>query len=265
MQPNAQFTDEPSDAALAAWFACEQGRYVLDWEAGALDAAVVDLFGAQALQIGLPQHDLLRANRMPQQFVLSADEVPHIVSDDAADASRATPSVVLGLAHELPFATQSLDLVLLPHGLEFVEDPHAVLREVERVLRPEGHVLVTGFNPVSLWGIKRQFGGATVPWSSAFIGNLRLRDWFNLLNFAPHKTEYGCYRPPVESDKWLGRFRWLEGLGARWWPFGGAVYMAHAVKKVEGMRIVGLKWKTAKPKLRFAPVAQRDAHKTSMK
>ena len=56
---------------------------------------------------------------------------------------------------ELPFATHSIDLVVMPHILEFAEDPHQVLREVERVLVPEGHVVITGFNPASLWGLRQ--------------------------------------------------------------------------------------------------------------
>jgi SAM-dependent methyltransferase len=56
----------------------------------------------------------------------------------------------------LPFPNQSLDLVLLPHTLELARDPHDTLREVERVLVPEGRVVIVGFNPASLWGLRQQ-------------------------------------------------------------------------------------------------------------
>ena len=161
---------------------------------------------------------------------------------------------------DLPFADQSLDLIVLPHVLEFSPDPHRVLREVDRTLRPDGRVLVTGFNPVSLWGARqwmpRALARPFLPPSAHFIGAPRLRDWFKLLSFEPARAQFGCYRPAIRSQVWLDRTRWFEGLGDRCWPICGGVYCLAATKRVRAIRMVGPAWpaRTAK-RARVAVVA----------
>ena len=102
---------------------------------------------------------------------------------------------------ELPFATQSLDLVVLPHVLEFAQEPHQILREVERVLIPEGQIIVTGFNPASLWGARqaatRLVSRPFLPQSGELISVPRLKDWLKLLNMEVHPGHFGCYAPPL--------------------------------------------------------------------
>ena len=132
--------------ALGPWLETQAGSYVRAWEQSRLDALTVDIFGFNAIQIGLPQIDALRANRMKNKW-LTDTNLP--ADNHARDASQI---VVVHDFAELPFASQSLDLVVLPHALEFAAEPHRVLREVERVLIPEGQVIVCGFNPASLWG-----------------------------------------------------------------------------------------------------------------
>ena len=118
------------------------------------------------MQIGLPQIDALAANRMPNKWLVDRKVRPENIVPSALPAPTGQPETVIELPAapalrpvsltcdftELPFASHSLDLVVLPHVLEFSTDPHQVLREVERVLIPEGQVIICGFNPTSLWG-----------------------------------------------------------------------------------------------------------------
>ena len=142
----------------------------------------------------------------------------------------------------------------MPHTLEFSADPHATLREVERVLVPEGRVVICGLNPVSLWGLRQHrahlyrkldMGSFYLPTSGAFLGYWRLRDWLRLLGFEVEVGRFGCYRPAVKSAQWLQRFAWMDKAGARWWPIFGAAYFLVAVKRVRGMRLLGPRWKKA--------------------
>src|SRR3977135_4650584 len=130
------------------WFSTPQGAYVLDWELTQFDSAVDDVFGFRALQVGLPEIDFLRQNRIPYRFSLALEPGAALAADP----------------RHLPLASQSVDLVALPHVLEFHHNPHDVLREVERVLIPEGQVVISGFNSASLWrlrqGFSRKAGGA---------------------------------------------------------------------------------------------------------
>jgi SAM-dependent methyltransferase len=251
---------------LAAWFHTPPGQYLLQWEQAQLDQEVIDRFGFNALQLGLPDLDALRANRMPHRW-LSVPEPLHEPS-----AGRVA---LINHAAALPFPESSLDLVVLPHTLELSADPHAVLREVERVLVPEGRLVICGLNPVSLWGMrqfrshlmhrlglgKTRLAGRFLPEAGDFIGPWRLKDWLKLLSFEVESCEYGCYRPAVRSDKWLQRWVWMDRLGSRSWPFLGAVYFLVAVKRVKGMRLLGPAWKPRRAATAPIAVAQRPSLK----
>jgi len=228
-------------AAWGAWLDSPPGRYLLAWEQAALDDAVVDVFGYHALQCGTPGQDFLRSNRMPHRIVA------HAGSDPALVAGTNHSLLSIDQFEELPFASQSLDLVVLPHVLEMTSDPHQVLREVDRVLRPEGRLIVTGFNPVSLWGLRETLGlplgSGFLPPQSRLISLLRLRDWLRLLSYTPDDSQHGCFRPACSSQRWLDRFAFTERAGDRWWPILGAVYLQSAIKRLPGMTLQGPVWR----------------------
>jgi len=235
----------PQQSTLAAWYETAKGAYVLEWERTQFDSAVEDIFGFNAAQIGLPSIDFLRASRISYRFCVSAEPGCGVTADP----------------RHLPLASQSMDLVVLPHVLEFGEDPHQILREAERVLMPEGQIVIAGFNPLSLWGLKRRLGRKRPehPWCGDFIGLLRLRDWLKLLGFELNGGRFGCYAPPVSQTRWLQRFAFMEKAGDRWWPICGGVYVVRAVKRVRGMRLVTPSWKNGRTTARaLAPVARRE-------
>jgi len=230
---------------LAEWYESPKGEYVLGWERAQFDSAVEDVFGFKALQVGLPTIDFLRANRIPVRFSVGTEPGCAIAADP----------------RHLPLASQSADLVVLPHVLEFSQDPHQILREAERVLMPEGQIVIAGFNPLSLWGLKRRLGRKRVeyPWRGDFIGLLRLRDWLKLLGFELNGGRFGRYAPPFSQTKWLERSAFLEKAGDRWWPICGGVYVVRAVKRVRGMRLVAPQWRNGRAAAKaLATVARRD-------
>jgi hypothetical protein len=150
--------------------------------------------------------------------------------------------------------------------LEFSEEPHQVLREVERVLIPEGQVIICGFNNASLWGMRqvsgRMFGSHFLP-HGEFISLLRMKDWLKLLNMEVNRGHFGCYAPPCRTAKWLQRFDFMEKAGDHWWPYLGAIYMVQAIKRVKGMRLIGPAWsKQGVKSAKGVPVANR-VHKKS--
>ena len=229
---------------LDEWLQTPQGKYILEWEQERFDLMVADIFGFNAVQIGLPQYDCLRANRMPLRFVY--------------DVSM--PAGVLGDPHHLPLAGNSVDLVVLPHVLEFAGDPHQVLREVERVLVPEGQVLISGFNPFSLWGIRRRLAGrdAPFPWRGQYFSVRRLKDLLKLLSFETQAGCFGRYAPAVSQEKWLMRWRFLELAGERWWPIFGSVYLLQGIKRQHGLRLLTPAWHDRKARAKaLAPAVQR--------
>lgn len=273
---------------MQSWLKTPPGEYLLAWECAQFDAVVADIFGYHALQLGLAPLPALQTNRMPHRWLAvptagnSLDSVTSAISDASKQAIQPVADLVTDFA-ALPFFENSLDLLVLPHSLELSPDPHATLREAQRVLVPEGKLVVCGFNPMSLWGLKQARGhlyhrlsrivsgeaGAAVPSQTPapgglselflpeageFLGYRRMKDWLRLLNFEIESDQFGCYRPAVRSDKWLQRFAWMDKAGARYWPILGAVYMVVAVKRVHGMRLLSPNWKGARVKV-VAPVS----------
>ena len=259
---------------LASWLDTPAGHYLREWEQAQLDHAVADIFGFHALQLGLGAIDGLRANRMPHRWLaldgtatapasgrIAAADAPGPDSDTASDGpplgtpafdTTPTPLAVRCDFDALPFATRSLDLIVLPHALEFARDPHRALAEVDRVLRPEGRLVIAGFNPASLWGLRQRAGrlrrrlrpgGARqlfLPGEGDLIGWRRLRDWLRLLSFEVEASRFGGYGWPLNRDGWIRRDNWIERAGDRWWSPFGALYVLVAVKRVRGMRLVGM-------------------------
>lgn len=272
-------TRDESIEELGAWLHTAPGRYLLAWEQERLDHAVTDAFGFHALQLGLPELDGLRANRMPHRWVAAASMVsPEALDlpplDDELPITQALhdPVALRCDSDALPFPNASIDLVVLPHTLEFSRDPHHTLREVERVLVPEGRVVIAGFNPASLWGLRQRAGRVKqglgiqrdgplfLPRSGEFIGYWRLRDWLRLLGFELEAGHFGCWRPPLRHERWLERFEWMDRVGRNWWPVLGGVYFLQAVKRVRGMRLVGLaRQDRRKPATAPAVAARRQA------
>jgi SAM-dependent methyltransferase len=235
-----------SNVSLSEFLASPPGQYVLRWEKALLDHAVADIFGYHALQLGVPAVDTLAENRMPLRLCLS-DQLDAVQPGLGAPAEGGRRVAVVTRFEELPFAAQSIDLVVMPHVLEFADEPHQVLREVDRVLVPDGHVIITGFNPASLWGARQAMmrlgARAFLPPASQFISLPRIKDWLKLLSFEANRGRFGCYAPWAGSEAWLTRWGFLEKAGDRWWPFLGSVYMLTAVKRVRGMRLIGPIWK----------------------
>jgi SAM-dependent methyltransferase len=202
--------------SLCEWFAQTPGRSLRAMECHALRAIWPTLYGKVAVQLGsIGPVDLLESCNAP---VRALHDLPGL-------QESSLPSIY-GLPEALPFDTRSVDIALLPHTLEFSHDPHQVLREISRVLSPEGHVVVLGFNPFSLWGLwrllKRRRG--VVPWSGHFL--------------------HLYYRPPLASETAMDRLRFLDKAGDRWWPMAGAVYLLVARKRVAGMTPLRPEWRS---------------------
>ena len=212
---------------MQAWLDSPAGGYAMERELAWFDQTCADLFGFNAMQLGSCHLDSLRSNRMPYRVC----------------GGQAGGSFHCAL-EQLPIAEECLDLVVLPHALEFSPHPHQLLRECERVLRPEGRLLISGFNPLSLWGLRRAVSHrqGAYPWHGRFIRLSRMKDWLALLGMELLAGRMICYAPPLRRAEWLRRFTCMESAGDRWWALGGGVYLLHAVKRRHGMKLLAPKW-----------------------
>ena len=222
---------------IKKWFETPLGRRLLNEETCLLQHILPRLFGYHLLQIGHVGHGcLLKSSRIMHRCVLS----------QTANTICQPYSSVYALADVLPIASDSIDVVVLPHVLEFEEEPHEILREVERILIPEGYLVVLGFNPISLWGIWRWLFARrdTVPWCGRFLSALRLRDWIALLGFDLKEQKTFFFGLPFQKDRFNNYTKFLEKLGEKRTFNFGAVYMVVAKKRIATLTPIKQKWLT---------------------
>ncbi len=209
------------DPRPANWLSSALGRQLLAAEAEMLRGMLDDVFGLELLQLGSwgASRELLSTSRTRRQTVI-------------ADTSGGEVDVVAALS-ALPVQTASIDAVLLPHTLEFEVDPHAIVREADRVLTGEGQLIVLGFRPVSLWGLR---GAASrqgfPPGLQQMLGVGRVRDWLGLLGYEVVMQKQYLYSRPWAADSARPRRILRRGLFN---PLPAAAWLIKARKHVYRM------------------------------
>lgn len=213
-----------TDRLFAEWLRSDAGAALLAAEQQVLADVLPRMVGYRAVQcsVGEPV-PLLQFSRLRNHYVVSR--------------RACEPGQVCAETDALPFAKQSLDLLLLHHSLDFDDGPHQVLREATRALAPGGVLVVVGFNPASLAGLSRLFrlASARLPWVGRFLSPGRVSDWLNVLACQPEGYESGYYLP-LGSAATRQRFAWLSKLGERFWSQRGAFYVLVARKRAAMMR-----------------------------
>jgi len=221
-----------AQSALRTWYATSLGSELHARVASRIEAVLRDLYALHCVQIGGTQRgvDLLAGRGLVHRI--------H-VTGDGADGMRAYPI-------HLPLASRSVGLVLLCHALEFCEDPHAMLREVDRVLALDGHVLSVGFNPWSLFGVRRLVDARAIPWRGRFYSPARLDDWFRLLGLRSSHRETLWVRPPVQHPRLRQRMAVMErALGLA--PRCGGVFLLLARKQSIPLNPIPAGWQRSEP------------------
>lgn len=223
----------PGRAGFATWLEGETGAVLAAYERQQLDRILPDLFGYYAVQIGYFATGALdSARRVRNKFELRLD----------ADGVRGQPCAALGGAVALPFAAHSIDVVLLPHVLEYAAQPNAVLAEIERVLIEDGWLIVAGFNPWSLWGLPRLLPRRRKqpPWDGRFYSATNIRRRLATLGFEVIETDRLLVR--LTHPRRAGRSLSPQQQGARSLRLFDTAYILVAQKRRAPVTPVKLKW-----------------------
>lgn len=227
-----------------AWYAHGAGVRFAQAEQQELSDLLPELYGYHLVQLGNSRLSTYTKSSLISHRVIVDPDL-----DETHQHDKAYDKVKADL-HNLPFRSDSVDVAVLLHTLEQATHPHEVLREVERVLISEGYVVITGINPISLWGLwlswKKLFG--KISGRGHLISLRRLRDWLKLLNFQVTGGRLFYYRPPIFNYRILRKLEFLERWGKRCWPFLGGGYTLVAVKRRVPMTPLKAKWKTKKEK-----------------
>ncbi|MCV6590030.1 MAG: class I SAM-dependent methyltransferase [Marinobacterium sp.] len=221
---------------LQQWFDSALGQELLVAERELIKRALAPLYGMHLLQISVDD----------RQSLVAESQVHHRYNLCSRVSDEAVESALVGDHHDLPLPSDVLDVVVLHHILDFARSPHQVVREAARVLRPGGHLIVIGFNPASLWGVRRTLCRGEqqgIPWRGNFLSHRRLQDWLALLELTELKAWSGYHRAPFSSEKWRKRSRIMEGWVRRSPARNGAFLMMLARKDVAGMTPVTPAWR----------------------
>ncbi|MDN5872185.1 MAG: class I SAM-dependent methyltransferase [Nitrococcus sp.] len=210
--------------AIQNWFCTPLGCSLVEAECRLLSQRMACLYARHVLQVGAfargQRPALFRGAR---QWVL--DDWPEAPVDVAASPV------------ELPLHNETMDIVILIHQLEFSDYPHQILREAERVLSPEGHMLVLGFNPVSVWGLRylfasRRRGGP--PSNGRYRSQARIEDWMRLLGLEIERKDRLHFSPPLNNRGLFGRLRRREEVAPSFLRWVGGVHLTIGQKRVGG-------------------------------
>ena len=208
--------------ALRTWYQRPLGSLLAETELKALAAELSNLFGYHLVAIDPPWNDdPLKDSRIPHHFIQSV-----------APATQPAAGLA-GHTDNWPILTDSIDAIILPHTLELSRDPHQVLREADRCLIPDGHLVILGFNPYGPWGMRRLFtpGRRHMPWDSRFLGMNRIKDWLGLLGFDTLGSHYLFQRPPVQNMRLLEKLQLLEPASGYGRGLLSAAYILVAQKR----------------------------------
>ena len=223
--------------SVRQWLQTPLGEQLLQLETRQVEEAIDGFFGEHCLQLGLwgEANTFLRHSRTQRQWLVGPG------------FDSGSPSCV-GEFHRLPVQNDSIDCVLLPHVLDYSDRPHAILREVDRVLTAHGHVMILGFKTGGLWGVRRLVPGAGLPpGADNLVPERRLRDWLQLLDMRIQSATSYFFRWPLPTFRGAISGKW-EQRGQRWWPELGACYMLSAQKRVSPLTPVKPVWRR-KPKV----------------
>ena len=219
--------------SVRQWLATPFGEALLARESRVVEEALDGIFGEQCLQLGQwgDANTFLRHARTQRQWLIDAG------------AAASSPAAI-GEFHRVPVQDDSIDCVILPHVLDYSDRPHAILREVDRVLTAHGHVVILGFKTGGLWGVRRLVPGAGLPpGAQNLVPERQLRDWLQLLDMRIQGAARYFFRWPLPLIRGASSSRW-----ERWWPELAACYMLTAQKRVSPLTPVKPVWRT-KPKV----------------
>jgi SAM-dependent methyltransferase len=229
---------ESQSMALGNWKSQQFGQYLLDAEKQLLARDCANLSGYRLMHLGLTGNGCaLEPFDQLHQFYIRPSS-----GDLKFDCSSAVANY-----DDLPLPSDTLDVAIIQHALEYSESPQAVLSEAARVLAPGGHLILCVFNPLGPMGLTKwpmRLFTRRPEYDFFGLRKCRIHDWLSLLNCEVTGMQNGAYNLPIERTGWLEHCSfWERTCQMVGFPLGN-FYMIHAVKRVAGgIRNTSTSWR----------------------
>lgn len=250
-------------AFLCNFYQTPNGQKLLTHEQALVDVALKKVFGYHLVQLGITtqanQTDFLATSRIQHKILVDTELSSPLVQPGK--------SKVIADLDYLPFQADTIDAVFMPHTLETVADPYHLLRQVDRLICPEGHLILTGFNPIGCSILRNRLGCHRQAFKSANLMRMsRVIDWLNVLGYEIEWIEYSqfsCFNRPVHPKI---KMAWLEKLCCKLGLELGNVYCILAKKRIESPTPIGLNWQLSNwlPRRKSELALSRQQHKSKM-
>ena len=225
---------------LSQWYSTPLGKAVLSQEELLVDQAINNLFGYFIVQLESPCHNLMDSSRIQNKLLISSEQ------DQAFKSDKHYHFVAADLDY-LPIGKEKVDVVLLPHTLEVADDPYYLLRQVDRVLLPEGHIVVTGFNPYGCLVLRHRWFKRHEAFTQVKLERLsRIKEWLEVLGYDVQLQKFStvtCFAQREGASKWMVAIEWVENHLSKLGLKFGNVYCLVAKKRVDSPTLVGSVWK----------------------
>lgn len=233
-----------SEPTLEQWLSGPLGTALLAEEQAQIDDALRDLYGFHLMQLAVgAKKDLTRASTINHRFALSS--CVGVVGNDLGEQGESLVRAYADI-EKIPLESESIDVALLHHVLEFTENPHQLLRETARVIIPRGYVVIVGFNPFGWFGLFKHaalLATRKIQWRRHSLRLGRITDWLRLLDFEPVAITHGYYRWPIDHQGFVAKTGWFEKFFKKIkFPIGG-FYLVLARKDVVTMTPIKPAWK----------------------
>ena len=219
--------------AMQQWYQAPPGDLIAALECEQLARVLPNFFGQYALQLGGPPDlSLLQSSSIQQQY--------HVLPK--VKCTQQLHSIEVDFS-ELPFAANSIDLVVIDHLLEYIEQPWQLLSQLYQCMAPHAHLVILSFTPWSLWGLNRLFRKKQgVPWTGQFWRVEKIQYWLDEIGYRTVDRKRFCYQGPLKCQRKPHVRTALEMVGEVCWAGFGTVYMIVAQKQISTMTPIKASW-----------------------
>jgi SAM-dependent methyltransferase len=254
------------------YYSSQAGKVVIEAMNQQLRVELSKIFGYYAIEMGqhLQHTSWLQHSRIKNNIAIYSPQQleKNIFQTSVLNNNKIHRLKLVSEPEFLPITFDNTDLVISSHLLEYSHYPQQILREIDRILTPDGHCFLIGFNPfnyieLTRLGLDWLRNCKKSPHQAVYhaYSASKISDWLNVLGFEVISTHSYGYRPNITNNQLFKALQCLDSIGHYLAKYSGQVYLIHA-KKTKFSTISTQLWQphrliTPKPVIAVSSKAQK--------